>query len=193
MMLARKLLRLKGECAVRYDHRLGESVLSRRHFFNNSSATCVATLAGHVSFVSSVAFHPTASLLATGSADSTVKLWLLSSDKPRVLSLLFISRILFVSFHQAKDFRCETFANWSQRSPLHRLLFQNIPYFISRLFQSNQRVQQTAQASLHCLFASHTSHTARTAESRLDGIPESTVAFLQTNQQILFGNSRIAV
>ena len=80
VILARNLLRFKGECAVRYDHRLGASVLSRRHVFDKSSATCVATLAGHSSPVNSVAFHPTAPLLATGSRDNTVRLWLLSSD-----------------------------------------------------------------------------------------------------------------
>jgi WD40 repeat protein len=42
---------------------------------DNSSATCVATLAGHSSGVRSVAFHPTAPLLATGSGDTTVRLW----------------------------------------------------------------------------------------------------------------------
>jgi WD40 repeat protein len=49
-----------------------------------SSATCVATLdesnGGHSGSVYSVAFHPKAPLLATGSYDSTVKLWRLSSD-----------------------------------------------------------------------------------------------------------------
>jgi WD40 repeat protein len=47
---------------------------------DNSSATCVATLAGHRSSVWSVAFHPTAPLLATGSGENTVRLWLLSCD-----------------------------------------------------------------------------------------------------------------
>ena len=48
---------------------------------NNMQATCVATLEGHRWGVLSVAFHPTAPLLATGSADKTVKLWRLSSDE----------------------------------------------------------------------------------------------------------------
>ncbi len=53
---------------------------------DNSSADCVATLErrnggeGHSSDVFSVAFHPTAQLLATGSMDRTAKLWRLSSD-----------------------------------------------------------------------------------------------------------------
>jgi WD40 repeat protein len=79
-MLARRLLCFNGECAVRDALRLGTSALSRRHFFRNSSATCVTTLAGHIHSVLSVAFHPTAQLLATSSRDKTVRLWLLSSD-----------------------------------------------------------------------------------------------------------------
>ncbi len=68
-MLARRLLCFNGECAVRDALRLGTSALSRRHFFRNSSATCVATLEGHRdtvysrgqrNTVFSVAFHPTA-------------------------------------------------------------------------------------------------------------------------------------
>ena len=102
-MLARRLLCFNGECAVRDALRLGTSALSRRHFFRNSSATCVATLAGHSSYVSSVAFHPTAPLLATGSCDKTVRLWLLSSDNSSatcVATLAGHSRaVLSVAFH----------------------------------------------------------------------------------------------
>jgi WD40 repeat protein len=79
-MLAWRLLCFNGECTVRYAHRLGISVLSQRHSFGNSSATCVATLEGHSGGVQSMAFHPTAPLLATGSDDDTVRLWLLSCD-----------------------------------------------------------------------------------------------------------------
>ena len=79
-MLARRLLCFNGECAVRDALMLGTSALSRRHFFRNSSATCVATLEGHMYAVYSVAFHPTAPLLTTGSYDNTVRLWLLSCD-----------------------------------------------------------------------------------------------------------------
>ena len=75
VMLARRLLCFNGECAVRDALRLGTSALSRRHFFRNSSATCVATLEGHSNCVTSVVFHPTAPLLATGSSDNTVRLW----------------------------------------------------------------------------------------------------------------------
>ena len=40
----------------------------------------MANLEGHTGLVYSVAFHPTAPLLATGSHDRTAKLWLLSPD-----------------------------------------------------------------------------------------------------------------
>ena len=49
----------------------------RSHEFE--AATCVATLEGHSDMAFSVAFHPTAPLLATGSHDKTAKLWRLSS------------------------------------------------------------------------------------------------------------------
>jgi WD40 repeat protein len=41
---------------------------------------CVATLAGRSDYVRSLAFHPTAPLLATGSCDKTAKLWRFSPD-----------------------------------------------------------------------------------------------------------------
>jgi WD40 repeat protein len=40
-----------------------------------SAATCLATLQGHSKTVLSVAFHPSAPLLATGSDDNSAKLW----------------------------------------------------------------------------------------------------------------------
>ena len=53
------------------------AVVSRRHFvgLKDSDATCVSTLQGHSSSVWSVAFHPSAPYLATGSGDHTAKLW----------------------------------------------------------------------------------------------------------------------
>jgi hypothetical protein len=50
---------------------------------NNMQATCVETLQWHSSRyrgVQSVAFHPTAPLLATGSADRTAKIWYVSAS-----------------------------------------------------------------------------------------------------------------
>ena len=53
------------------------AVVSRRHFvgLKDSDATCVSTLQGHSGGVNSVAFHPSAPYLATGSSDNTAKLW----------------------------------------------------------------------------------------------------------------------
>ena len=106
-MLARRLLCFNGECAVRDALRLGTSALSRRHFFRNSSATCVATLkaqgAQRLACVRSVAFHPTAPLLATGSDDKTVRLWLLSCDNSSATCVATLeghsSLINSVAFH----------------------------------------------------------------------------------------------
>jgi WD40 repeat protein len=65
--------------------------------------TCVATLAGHSHGVTSVAFHPTALLLATGSADKTMKLWLLSSDNSSATFVATLAEhrswITSVAFH----------------------------------------------------------------------------------------------
>ena len=74
---------------------------------DNSSATCVATLdqsnGGHNSGVTSVAFHPSAPLLATGSFDKTVKLWLLSSDNSSATCVATLkghsSTVNSVAFH----------------------------------------------------------------------------------------------
>ena len=52
----------------------------RTKLLTRSAATCVSTLRGHISFVNSVAFHPSAPYLATGSGDKTAKLWLLNAD-----------------------------------------------------------------------------------------------------------------
>jgi len=48
--------------------------------FSETPPTCVATLKGHRDGVTSVAFHQRMPFLATGSADSTVKLWSFSPD-----------------------------------------------------------------------------------------------------------------
>ena len=45
------------------------------------------TLQGHSDFIFSLAFHPTAPLLATGGRDKTAKLWHLSSDNSSVTCL----------------------------------------------------------------------------------------------------------
>jgi WD40 repeat protein len=67
------------------------------------SATCVATLQGHSSVVQSVAFHPTAPLLATGSWDNTAKLWRLSSDNSSATCVATLrghsNSVISVAFH----------------------------------------------------------------------------------------------
>ena len=45
------------------------------------SQTEFATLEGHTSLVSSVAFNPNGTILASGSYDSTIKLWNVKSKK----------------------------------------------------------------------------------------------------------------
>jgi WD40 repeat protein len=47
----------------------------RRMKSSRPTAICVATLVGHRGAVNSVAFHPTAPLVVTGSDDNTAKLW----------------------------------------------------------------------------------------------------------------------
>ena len=55
---------------------LAKRILSHTHKLPEiSQPTLAATLAGHSDTVFSVAFHPTAPLLATGSRDNTTKLW----------------------------------------------------------------------------------------------------------------------
>jgi hypothetical protein len=115
-MLARRLLCFNGECAVRDALRLGTSALSRRHFFRNSSATCVVTLEGHSSYVSSVAFHPTAPLLATGSCDNTVRLWLLSCDNSSATCVATLeghsSIVRSVAFHPTAPGTSDATSSW---------------------------------------------------------------------------------
>ena len=79
VMVACKLLRVPGQQAIRPLVRHGTAILSRRHQFDDE-ATCVATLVGHSSPVSSVAFHATEPLLATSSCDNTAKVWRMSAD-----------------------------------------------------------------------------------------------------------------
>jgi WD40 repeat protein len=69
----------------RSDLQHATAVVSRRHFvgLKNLDVACVSTLQGHSKSVTSVAFHPSqdsSPYLATGSHDSTVKLWLLNAD-----------------------------------------------------------------------------------------------------------------
>ena len=73
----------------------------RSHDFE--AATCVATLSGHSYSVVSVAFHPTAPILATGSGDNTAKLWHISLDSSSVTCVATLSghscAVQSVAFH----------------------------------------------------------------------------------------------
>ena len=72
-------------------------------------STCVATLNGaHSDQITSVAFHPTLPLLATGSDDSTSKIWQLCSDNSAPACLVTVGHtaiinrlgfVLCVAFH----------------------------------------------------------------------------------------------
>ena len=61
------------------------------------------TLRGHISVVDSVAFHPTALLLATGSGDNTAKLWRFSPDGSTVRCVATLEghedAVISVAFH----------------------------------------------------------------------------------------------
>jgi WD40 repeat protein len=63
----------------------------------------MATCEGHSDPVQSVAFHPTTPVLATGSTDSTAKLWQLSSDKSSAVCVATLKGhsevITSVAFH----------------------------------------------------------------------------------------------
>ena len=102
-MLAQRLLCVQGQRNLLHALRHATSILSRRHIFNYSKATRVATLKGHSRQVTSVAFHPTAPLLATGSEDSTVKLWRLKPDHSSATCLATLREHIYavrsVAFH----------------------------------------------------------------------------------------------
>ncbi len=73
---------------------------NRRLILWNYSSGHVSNLEGHSLCVNSVAFHPTESLLATGSDDKTVKLWSVSLDQSTcVLSLDQKYEVKYVAFH----------------------------------------------------------------------------------------------
>lgn len=81
-VLARKLVCFGGVCFMKQPLKHATMVLLRCRNYSLPIAAPAwsAWLEGHNHIVWSVAFHPSLSLLATGSYDSTVKLWLLASD-----------------------------------------------------------------------------------------------------------------
>jgi len=76
------LLLQKLICAVSCDVKHARGVMSRRYFVGLRPFVpkVNSTLQGHSDGVRSVAFHPSAPYLATGSLDNTAKLWLLNAD-----------------------------------------------------------------------------------------------------------------
>jgi WD40 repeat protein len=80
VMVAHRLLCVPGQRIIDCPIRHGAAILSRRHRFKKAPATCVATLKGHSDNVTSVAFHSSATLLATGNSNGTAKLWRISPD-----------------------------------------------------------------------------------------------------------------
>ena len=78
--VACRLLCMPGQGAIGSALMHARVIVSRRHFFYEASATCVATLAGHSKSVLSVAFDPTGRFVATGSQDKTAKVWRMSPD-----------------------------------------------------------------------------------------------------------------
>ena len=100
VILAKKLV---GNVRLypRYPRFHAQRILTQQHYFQDIK--CVATLAGHSSGVRSVAFHPTATLLATGSDDNTAKLWHFSPDGSTVTCVTTLvghsSCVTSVAFH----------------------------------------------------------------------------------------------
>jgi len=70
---------------------------------NNMSAICVATLEGHKQYVNSIAFNAIGTILATGSADYTAKLWQMSPDRMAAICVATLEghrgSVLSVAFH----------------------------------------------------------------------------------------------
>ena len=83
-------------------------VMSRRHSvgLNERIPKCVSTLQGHSEYVYSVAFHPSAPYLATGSHDSTAKLWLLNGNDAACVSTLqgHSDQVTSVAFHPSAPY-----------------------------------------------------------------------------------------
>jgi WD40 repeat protein len=108
--LVQRLLWDNSQSTDRKQLRSAISILSRSHPDNNMLPDCVATLSEHNQFcsISSVAFHPTAPILATSSEDcteNTVKLWRLSSDNSAATCVAILtghgkwSYVTSVAFH----------------------------------------------------------------------------------------------
>lgn len=88
-----------------------------------SEPTCVATLAWHRGHVTSVAFHPSLPLLATGSGDQTAKVWRLSPDGTAascVATLKYGSWVSSVAFHATEPLLAT--GSWDGTAKVWRLV-----------------------------------------------------------------------
>ena len=88
-MLAQRLLCAPGQSAGNC-LQLAMCMLQRVFKFKFKPPTCAATLAGHSGSVFSAAFHPTAPIFATGSQDTTVRLWRISPDNSSATCVDFL-------------------------------------------------------------------------------------------------------
>ena len=76
-LLVQKLICFRSERAVKHALKHATALLSRRSLKDHAADF---TLQGHSVAVISVAFHPSAPYLATGSDDGTASFWLLNAD-----------------------------------------------------------------------------------------------------------------
>jgi len=99
VILAKKLV---GNVRL-YPRFHAQRILTRQHYFQDINIKCVATLEGHSGYVYSVAFHPTAPLLVTGSHDETAKLWRFSANRSTATCVATLRghcwAVLSVAFH----------------------------------------------------------------------------------------------
>ena len=109
-LLVQKLIRFRSQRALKRVLKPALSVLSKQNTVGSKKqiATCVSTLQGHSTWVSSVAFHPSAPYLATGSYDKTAKLWLLNADCSAATCVSTLqghsSWVLSVAFHPSAPY-----------------------------------------------------------------------------------------
>jgi WD40 repeat protein len=161
-MLAQRLLCAPGHFAG--DRlRLGSFMLSGVHVFHNSSVACVATLNKHRGPVTSVAFHETAPLLATGSLDKTARLWQLSSDNSSATCVAtvagHINPVTSVACHPtapllATGSEDDTLFGHSHTSKLWRLMPDNSSATCVATLEGNRRDPRHAE-HVWCLSAFH--------------------------------------
>ena len=82
VLLVHRLICFRRKCVMMHYLNHATAVLSRMHFVGSNVRVpvCVSMWRDYTSLVLSVAFHPSAPYLATGSIDNTAKLWRLNAD-----------------------------------------------------------------------------------------------------------------